>query len=95
MTSFERLVTNRMNSLAENQNNLYELCQNRFQQFDERFQGIDARFLNLDEQIEVVQNQLFELQYGKAIEDLCFHQVKRYVGHEGCSKSELREDVGY
>jgi len=65
MTSFERLVINRMDNLAENQNNLYELCQNRFQQFDERFQGMDARFLNLDEQIEVVQNHLFELQYGK------------------------------
>jgi len=33
--------------------------------FDEKFQGMDARFLNLDEKIEVVQSQLFELQYGK------------------------------
>jgi len=37
MTSFERLVINRMDSLAENQNNLYELCQTRFQQFVEKF----------------------------------------------------------
>ena len=65
MTSFERLVINRMDSLAKNQNNLLELCQNRFQLFDEKFQGMDARFLNLDEQNEAVQNQLFELQYGK------------------------------
>ena len=65
MTSFERLVINRMDSLAENQNNLLELCQNMFKLFDEKFQGMDARFLNLDEQIEVVHNQLFKLQYGK------------------------------
>ena len=26
---------------------------------------MDARFQNLDEQIEAIQNQLFELQYGK------------------------------
>jgi len=26
---------------------------------------MDTRFQNLDEQIEVVQNQLFELQYGE------------------------------
>jgi len=54
LTSFERLVINIMDNLAENQNNLCELCQNRFQQFDKKFQGMDARFLNLDEQIEVV-----------------------------------------
>jgi len=54
LTSFGRLVINRMDNLAENQNNLYELCQNGFKQFDEKFQGMDARFLNLDEQIEVV-----------------------------------------
>jgi len=29
------------------------------------------------------------------VEDQCFHQVKKSVGQEGCSKSKLREDVGY
>jgi len=61
MTSFERLMLNRMGSLAEQQNNLYEMCQNRFQQFDQNFQGLDARFGNLDEQIEVIQNHISDL----------------------------------
>jgi len=43
MKSFERLMINRMDSLAEQQNNLYEMRQSRFQQFDQNFQGLDAR----------------------------------------------------
>jgi len=37
MTSFERLMLNRMDNFDEQQNNLYEMCQNRFQQFDQNF----------------------------------------------------------
>ena len=44
MTSFERLMLNRMDSFVEQQNNLCEMCQNRFQQFDQNFQGLDAHF---------------------------------------------------
>jgi len=65
MTSFERLMLNRMDSFVEQQNNLYEMSQNRFQQFDQNFQGLDARFENLDEQIKVIQNQISDLQFGR------------------------------
>ena len=65
MTSFEILMLNRMDSFAEQQNNLYEMCQNRFQQFNQNFQGLDACFGNLDEQIEVIQNQISDLQFGR------------------------------
>ncbi|KAK7335313.1 hypothetical protein VNO80_27091 [Phaseolus coccineus] len=37
----------------------------RFMNFDHKFQSMNARFRNLDEQIDIVQNQLFKLQYGK------------------------------
>ena len=48
---FERLMINRMDGLAYDQRNHHEL--------------FVARFQNLDEQIEDVQNQLFELRYRK------------------------------
>jgi len=48
---FKRLMINRLDIMAYDQRNHHEFC--------------FARFHNLDEQIEVVQNQLFELQYGK------------------------------
>ena len=37
----------------------------------------------------------FNLEIPIKINCICFHQIKRFVGHKGCSKSELREDVGY
>jgi len=58
MSPFERLMVSRMEIFADNQRNLYEPC-------DTRFHSMDTMFQTLDEQIEVVQNQLFELQYGK------------------------------
>jgi len=51
MTPFERLMISRMDIFAYDQKNHPEFCM--------------ARFQNLDEQIEAVQNQLFDLQYGK------------------------------
>ena len=51
MSPFGRLMLSRMDNFANDQRSHHELCMERFQ--------------NLDEQIEVVQNQLFELQYGK------------------------------
>ena len=65
MTSFEILMINWLDSLAEQQKNLYEMCQSLFQQFDLNIQGLDARFGNLDEQIEVIQNQISDLQFGR------------------------------
>ena len=47
-----------MDNFADDQRSLHDLCATRFN-------SMDARFHNLDEQIEVVQNQLFEQQYGK------------------------------
>jgi len=64
MSPFERFMVNRLDNFAENQRNLY-LCATNFQDFGQRFQSMVTHFQNLDEQIEVVQNQLFELQYGK------------------------------
>jgi len=58
MQPFERLMVNRMDNFADDQRSLHDLCATRFN-------SMDARFHNLDEQIEVVQNQLFEQQYGK------------------------------
>ena len=58
MSPFKRLMVNRMDNFADNQRSLHELCATRFQ-------NMDARFQTFDEQIEAVQNQLFELQYGK------------------------------
>jgi len=72
MSSFERYMVDRLDGFAENQRNLHDLCvtnfqsiDNRFQSIDNRFQSMDTRFQTLDEHIEVVQNQIFELQYGK------------------------------
>jgi len=54
ISPFERLMVSRMDSFVENQRSLHGLC-------DTRFQNMDARFQTLDEQIEGVQNQLFDL----------------------------------
>jgi len=63
MSPFERLMVNRLDSFAENQRNLHDLCVSNFQRIDNRFDSMDARFMTLDEQIKVVQNQIFDLQY--------------------------------
>jgi len=65
MTSFESYMVNKLDGFAENQRNLHDLCFSNFQNFDNRFQSMDTRFQTLDEHIEAVQNQIFELQYGK------------------------------
>lgn len=65
ISSFESYMVNRLDGFAENQRNLHDLCVTSFQNFDNRFQSMDTRFQTLDEHIEAVQNQLFELQYGK------------------------------
>jgi len=65
MSSFESYMVNRLDGFAENQRNLHDLCVSNFQNFDNRFQSMYTWFQMLDEQIEVVQNQIFELQYGK------------------------------
>ena len=51
-------MVNRMNNFADNQKSLHGLCATRFQ-------NMDAKIQTLDEQIEAMQNQLFQLQYGK------------------------------
>jgi len=58
MSPFKRLMVSRMDSFAKNQRSLHELCETRFQ-------NMDSRFHSLDEQIEEVQNQLLNLQYGR------------------------------
>ena len=63
MSSFERLMVNRFDSFAENQRNLHDLCVSNFQRIDNKFDSMDARFMTLDEQIEAVQNQIFDLQH--------------------------------
>jgi len=63
MSSFERLMMNRLDSFAENQRSLHGLCVSNFQRIDTRFDNMDARFMTLDEQIEAVQNQIFDLQF--------------------------------
>jgi len=65
MSSFERYMVNRLDGFAENQRNLHDLCVSNFQRIDNRFNNMDTRLMTLDEQIEIVQNQIFELQYGK------------------------------
>jgi len=65
MSSFERFMVNRLDSFPENQRNLHDLCVTNFQNIDNKFQSMDTRFQTLDEHIEVVQNQIFDLQYGK------------------------------
>jgi len=47
MSSFERLMINRMDTSAKNKRNLHDLCESRFNH-------MDSRFSNLDEQIEEV-----------------------------------------
>ena len=63
MSPFETLMVNRLDSFAENQRNLHDLCVSNFQRIDNRFDSMEARFMTLDEQIEAVQNQIFDLQY--------------------------------
>jgi len=63
MSSFERLMVNRLDSFAENQRSLHDLCVSNFQRIDTRFDNMDARFMTLDEHIEVVENQIFDLQF--------------------------------
>ena len=58
MSFFERYMVNRLDGFAENQRNLHDLCVSNFQ-------NIDTPFMTLDEQIELVQNQFFDLQYAK------------------------------
>jgi len=65
MSSFESYMVNRLDGFAENQRNLHDIFVSNFHNFDNRFQSMDTRFQMLDEHIEVVQNQIFELQYGK------------------------------
>jgi len=65
MSSFERYTVNRLDGFAENQRNLHDLCVSNFQSIDNRFNNMDTRFMTLNEQIKAVQNQIFELQYGK------------------------------
>ena len=65
MSSYERYMVNRLDGFAEDQRNLHDLCVSNFQSINNRFNRMDTRFMTLDEQIEVVQNQIFELQYGK------------------------------
>jgi len=65
MFPFERFMVNRMDNFSENQRNLHEFCATNFQNFDDIFHSMDTHFQNLDEHIEAVQNQLYELQYGK------------------------------
>jgi len=65
MSSFERYMVNRLDGFAKNQRNLRVLCVSNFQNIDNRFNNMDSRFMSLDEQIEVVQNQIFYLQYAK------------------------------
>jgi len=63
MSPLERLMVNRLDSFGENQRNLHDLCVSNFQRIDNRFDSMHARFMTLDEQIEVVQNQIFDLQF--------------------------------
>ena len=65
MSSFERYMVNRLDGFAKNQRNLHVLCVTNFQSIDNRFNSMDTRFMTLDEHIKAVQQQIFELQYGK------------------------------
>jgi len=65
MSSFERYMVNRLDGFAENQRNLHDLCVSNIQSIDNRFNNMDSCFMTLDEQIKVVQNQIFDLQYAK------------------------------
>jgi len=63
MSPFERLMVNKLDSFEETQRNFHDLCVSNFQRIDNRFDSMDAHFMTLDEQIEAVQNQIFDLQY--------------------------------
>jgi len=65
MSSFEIYIVNRLDGFPENQRNLHDLCVTNFKSIDNRFNNMETRFMTLDEQIEGVQNQIFELQYDK------------------------------
>jgi len=58
-------MVNRLDGFAENKRNLHDLCVSNFQSINNRFNNMDTWFMTMDEQIEVVQNLIFELQYGK------------------------------
>jgi len=60
-------MMNRLDGFAKNKRNLHDLCVSNIQSIDNRFNNMDTRFMTLDEQIEAVQNQIFELQYGKDV----------------------------
>ena len=49
MSSFERLMMNRLDSFAENQRSLHDLCVSNFQRIETRFDNMDASFMTLDE----------------------------------------------
>ena len=63
MFSFDRYMINRLDTFGENKRNLHDLCVSNFQNIDNRFNNMDASFMTLDEQIEAVQNQIFDLQF--------------------------------
>jgi len=65
MYFFERYMINRLDGFVENQRNLHDLGISNFQSIDNKFNGMDACFMTWDEQIEAVQNQIFDLQYAK------------------------------
>ena len=65
MSSFERYMVNRLDGFVENQRNLHDLCVRNFQNIDNRFNSMDSCFMSLDEHIEVAQNQIYDLLYGK------------------------------
>jgi len=54
MSSFERLMINKMDTFADNQRNLHEM-------WESRLNNMHTRFSTLDEQIEKVQRQILEL----------------------------------
>jgi len=56
-------MMDRLDSFAENLRSLYDLCVSNFQRIDTRFDNMETRFMTLDEQIEAVQNQIFDLQF--------------------------------
>ena len=58
-------MVNRLDGFAENQRNLHDLYVSNFQSIYNRFNSMNTRLMTLYEQIKAVQNQIFELQYGK------------------------------
>ncbi|XP_068486324.1 uncharacterized protein [Phaseolus vulgaris] len=80
MSSFERQMMDRLDSFAENQRSLHDLCVTNFQRIDTRFNNMDARFMTLDEQIEAVQNHIFDLQISEV------QILKAQISEEGFQK---------